>query len=259
MAEQTVKIEGLNTLTGTMPISGSVSSAPSGVQDVNLVSPATVPVSGTITAVPSGTQVVSGTVTTVPSGTQTVTGTVTATPTGTQAISGTVGSYPAAVPGILGAYVYSVSVIPGVAAANNYISLFNPLLSGKTIVFTGAAISSAAAASAAGVEPMRAYRTTTATLGTLVVNATDVLRIQTTMPVSSAEIRTGNPTVTLGPAFFNVPCATDGLVDPTTVSVILAPGGIGAFTLLPGEGLVLRAEAGDVDLRWNMSLIWAEM
>ena len=54
----------------------------------------TSPVSGTITSVPSGTQAVSGTVTNVPSGTQTVAGTVTAVPTGTQAVSGTVTNVP---------------------------------------------------------------------------------------------------------------------------------------------------------------------
>lgn len=245
MAEQTVKIDGVNAVAGTLPVSGTVSSAPSGVQDVNLVSPATVPISGTITALPSGTQVVSGTVTALPSG--------------TQAVSGLVSTYAGVNPAITGAYVYSISNIAGAAAGNNFISLFNPLLSGKTLLFAGAFISCAAAGSATATEPIRGYRSTTSTLGTLVVNATDVAKFQTTQPLSLAEIRTGNPTVTLGPALFNVPSATDGIVDPTTTHVVAVPPGFGPFTLAAGEGIVLRTEAGDVDQRWNLSVVWGEI
>ena len=246
------------TPTGTQAVSGTVTTVPSGTQNVAVTSPVTFPVTGTVTTVPSGTQTVAGTVTTVPSGTTAVSGTVTTVPSGTQTVTGTVGAYETANPAITGGYVYNLSYLAGVAAANNYISVFNPLLSGKTFVLSTVTVSSGAPGATAGLEPMRVLRTTTATLGTLVVNATDVCKFRSSSPASAAEIRIGGPTCTLGPLIWSAPPVTDNQIDPTTTNTFIFPTTLGEFALAPGEGVVLRTEVADTDQRWNLTIAWGE-
>ena|SRR5882757_865826 len=257
MAEQTVKIDGVTAVAGTLPVSGTVASAPSGIQDVNIVSPATVPVSGTVTALPSGTQAVSGTVTTTPSGTQTVSGTVTALPSGTQAVSGTVTSVPG-VPAGYNFYLHSLSSAVGVVAGNNFLSVFNPVGSGKTIVFYQSIIQSFATAAASSAASMDTFRTSAASAGTLIA-AANINKFATSQPNSIAEVRVGNPTVT------TVGTTTLGVAPAVTSSGAGVSAGAGGnpppgatFVCLPGEGLVMRTSAGDVDQLWNLTFVWAE-
>jgi len=159
---------------------------------------------------------------------------------------------------IKGVYVFSISNIPGVVAANNFISLFNPVGSGKTVSFGSAFISSTAAGSSSETEPLRGFRVTTATAGTLQATSATAKFITSDIdPI--AEVRTGNPTVTLGAAVFNSPPVISATVGSTNVHVIPVPGGLAPFTMAPGEGIVLRTSAGDVDQRWNLSIVWAEI
>lgn len=189
-------------------------------------------------------------------GTVPVTGTVIATPTGTQAVSGTVSSIATKDPTITGVYVYSNDVAAGVVAANNFLSLFNPVGSGKTVIFAGAFLSCTSIAAITSPAPMRGFRITTATGGTLQATNT-VAEFISTMPTQVAEIRTGNPTVTLGPAIFNSPPAVGaGVIAP--VHTVPVPPGTGPFTLAPGEGIVLRTASGDVDMSWSISVVWME-
>src|SRR6266436_807223 len=109
-----------NAIGDVLNIAGTIVSTPSGVQSVSITTPVTFPVTGTVT--------------TVPSGTQTVSGTVTALPSGTQAVSGTVSAIPIKDPAITGTYMFNLDSIAGVAGANNYMSLYNPLASGKTLI-----------------------------------------------------------------------------------------------------------------------------
>src|SRR5260370_32590850 len=123
----------------TVPASRTVTTVPTGTQNVAVTSPAVFPVSGTVTTVSSGTQAVTGTVTVIPSGTQAVSGTVTALPSGTQVVSGSVSDYPVINPSYTGTYTFNTADMAGVVAANVFLSLFNPLLSGKTMVLLGGA------------------------------------------------------------------------------------------------------------------------
>lgn len=192
-----------------------------------------------------------------------VSGAVTSTPSGTQNVnlttsSATVSTTSVRSTSIKGVYVFSISNIPGVVAANNFISLFNPVGSGKTVSFGSAFISSTAAGSSAETEPLRGFRITTATAGTLQATSATAKFI-TTDADPIAEVRIANPTVTLGAAIFNSPPVISATVGSTNVHVIPVPGGLAPFTMAPGEGVVLRTSAGDVDQRWNLSIVWAEI
>lgn len=191
-------------------------------------------------------------------GTIPVSGSVTTVPSGTQTVSGTVNTLPIKDPAITGVYAFSADEIPGVVAANNFMSLFNPVGSGKTFIFFGAFISSAAAAASTVTAPMRGFRITTATAGTLQATSA-IAEFVSAMPSPVAEVRTGNPTVTLGPGFFNSPPVLPVTNSVTPVHAVVFPGGTGPFTLVAGEGVAFRTNSGDVDQRWNIGMIWGEM
>lgn len=250
----------INTI-APIDVQGTVTATPSGTQTVagTVDVGNTVTVAGTVTATPTGTQTVAGTVTTVPSGTQTVTGTVVATPSGTQTVAGTVATYSTANPAILGAYVFSIPDLSGVVAANNFASLFNPVTSLNNLHVTTIGINSTTVGAASETAPMRGYRITTATGGTLQTNSTAVAKFRTADPDTLVEIRTANPTVTLGAPLFNSPAALNGNVSPTPPHTISLPDGTGSFILAPGEGIVFRTTAGDVDQRWSITFAWAEV
>lgn len=168
---------------------------------------------------------------------------------------------PAPNPAIKGSYVYSTGAVPGVVAANNFISVFNPLGSGKTVSLGAAYISSFCVAADLTPAPMNGFRITAASGGTLQTNSTAVAKFQTTMVDSICEVRTGNPTVTLGPQIFNAnPVVAGGANGGSTPqNVAAAPAVFPPFTLAPGEGVVLRTASGLVATQWNMSIVWAEI
>jgi len=214
-------------LIGTGPISGTVSVS-------NF--PATQPVSGTVTTVPSGTQNVNVT-----------------TPT-------SLATYDVASPSILNSFVYSQAEQTGVLAANTFLSVFNPVGSGKILAFGGAFISSYVVGDiAATVESMRGFRVTAASAGTLITNST-ICQFDNTKPASIAEVRVNNPTVTLDDAIFNSPPFIGGAKGSIPiVHQVPVPPALGPFLFRPGEGIALRTNAGDVDTRWNLSVAWSEM
>lgn len=233
MAEQKVSID--NPVSNPVNVSGTVTSTPSGTQNVNIVTPSPVVVSGTVTATPTGTQDVN-----------------------ILTSAATVNTTSLRSPAIKGVFVFSTSNVPGVVAANNFLSLFNPIGSGKILSFGSAFISSTAAGSSTETEPMRGFRITTATAGTLQA-ASASAKFISSEPATVAEVRIGNPTVTLGAAVFNSPPVISATNGSTNVHVIPVPGGLAPFTLVEGEGLVMRTNAGDVDQRWNLSIVWAEI
>lgn len=193
-----------------------------------------------------------------------VTGSITTSPSGTQNVSIVSSTAPSINtvsvrnPAIDSVFVFSSGNITGVAGANNYLSLFNPVGSGKILSFGSAFISSVAAGGSTVADPMQGFRITTATGGTLQANTT-FAKFVTADPDSVAEVRTGNPTVTLGSQLFNSPPAISASTGSTNVHIIPVPGGLQPFTLTEGEGIVLRAAASDVDIRWNLSIVWAEI
>ena len=175
----------------------------------------------------------------------------------TSPINGYLGTFPVTNPVFLGGYVYSRAQAAGVAAANNFLSLTNPAASGRTVVVSGVFISSVIVGDiAATVDPMRGYLATAVT-GTTEAVAT-IGKIRSTMPNPVGEIRLA-PAGTLGAAWFNSPPVL-GVAKQASPFVHSIPSVIpaGALTLLPGESTIIRAESGDTDQRWNVSIAWGE-
>lgn len=172
-------------------------------------------------------------------------------------INGVIGTFGASNPSIRGSYDFSLADTAGVVAANNWISLFNPVGSGRSVLFGGAFISSTAAGATSVTAPMRGLRVSTATGGTLQLAAA-IAKFNSANPDAVAEVRTGNPTVTLGAAIFNSPPTISASVGSTAVHAVAVPPAAGPFVLAPGEGVVLRTESGDTDQRWNLSIVWVE-
>lgn len=183
-----------------------------------------------------------------------VTGTVTSTPTGTQTVAGTVGSVITTNPNFSGVYLFSSPNTAGVALANNFVTLYNPVGSGKNVILGGAVTSCITGAASNVTDAMTIFRFFGAPTGGVVQTP---VKFKTSYPNPVAEVRTGNPTVTVdGPISMTPPAlgTTIGLLH-----VAMVPAGFGEFTLAPGEGLVLRTLTGDTDQRWNLSQVWGEM
>lgn len=162
-------------------------------------------------------------------------------------------------PQIDGTYIYSIANVAGTVASNTFMTLFNPVGSGKTIVVGGMFISTVAAAGTSATQPTRIHRISAAPTGGVLVNNADIFKFNTANPTNVAVLRTGNPTVTLGQAASNTPPpVTIGAgggqfvheVDPPTGTTVL---------LAPGEGVAINNSAGDTAQRWNISLAWAEI
>ncbi|HEY6021929.1 MAG TPA: hypothetical protein VIY48_19295 [Candidatus Paceibacterota bacterium] len=179
-------------------------------------------------------------------------GTVTAVPTGVANVTAVRST------SIKGVYDFSLPQAVGVVAANNFISLFNPVGSGRVLSLGSVFISSSTTAASTITEPLRGFRITSATGGTLQTTSA-IAHFITSDPDTLAEVRTGNPTVTLGAPFLNSPPFSGGAAGSGTVHVIPVPGGLAPFTMVEGEGMVLRTNSGDIDQRWNISIVWSEV
>lgn len=155
-------------------------------------------------------------------------------------------------------YITTLIDAPGVVAANNFLSLFNPVGSGRNVVvFFAQTIPWATAATTADAS-MNVFRTTAASAGTL-TTASTIGRFITTDGSPVAEVRTGNPTVTTtGQALLGTPPAITSAGSGTSGGSVSNSTPGASFLLVPGEGIVWRTTLGDVDQRWNLQIIWAE-
>jgi hypothetical protein len=178
-------------------------------------------------------------------------------PQGTTAISGYTTTTLVKDPAITGVYLYAANNVTGVVAANNYLTLVNPTGSGKTFSILSATLSCTTAGASSVTSPMRGVRVSAVSAGSLQANSV-ICKFVNTYPASVAEIRLNNPTATLDGEIFCSPPAITATLATTSVHLVSVPGGAGAFTLAPGEGVVFRATSGDVDLFWNLSISWAE-
>lgn len=170
----------------------------------------------------------------------------------------TVNSIPAAPVGAK-FYFHSIADVPGVVAANTFLSIFNPLGSGKTLIFYSASIIPWATAATTATVSLNIFRTSAASAGTLIA-ASNVNRFTTTDANPVAEVRVGNPTVTtVGATLLGIPPAVtnagEGLSASASPSV---PSGAG-FVCLPGQGVSYSTASGDVDQLWNINVLWAEL
>lgn len=156
-------------------------------------------------------------------------------------------------------YFHTIRDAAGVVAANNFLSVFNPLGSGKSLVFLQAEIVVYAIGGTGGTESLVATRITSASGGSLVL-ASQVNRFLTGHPNPVAQVRTGNPSVTVDAAF---PIDLNAWAPPQTTGqggniafTTQAPGD--GFICVPGQGIVFSTASGDTDQRWKINTIWAE-
>lgn len=153
-------------------------------------------------------------------------------------------------------YDFSIAESPAAATAKNHISLFNPVGSGKVFALGGFFLSYTMTAPSTLTTPMRGFRTTAASGGTLVAN-TDFAKFDTAHPDSVAQVRIDNPTVTLAQAVMSSPTGIDNR--SSNVHSVDIPPGAGRFIIRPGQGVVLRQGVSTTALFWNLSIVWAEI
>lgn len=177
--------------------------------------------------------------------------------TGVPIIGGTINILAAPAP--RGVYIFSLGNVPGVVTANIFLALNNPSGSNRTISFAGAFISSGTTGAAVSAVPLRGRRATGISGGTLQPSS-EITKLNTAYPDCIAEVRTNNPTATLGPAIFNSPAPrAQGATSFGTVHDVELPAGSPPFVLLPGEGAILRTASGETTQSWNMTVVWAEI
>ena len=175
-------------------------------------------------------------------------------------ISGTIATYLAQSPLIKAAYIFSTTDAPGVVAANNFMTLVNPVGSGKAIVVLGAFVSTYVVSGASITRnSLQGQQCGVATGGT-VAGAAAIAKFASSMPASIADIRTNNPTVTAGANVFNSPPA----IGVTASQFVHSIGGgastaSGPLTLAAGEGFVMRTAVGNINQTWNISIVWGEI
>lgn len=171
-----------------------------------------------------------------------------------------IAEYAVANPAIDGVYVFSAAGLAGVVAANTFLTVFNPVGSGKTVSFSAAFISTAATAASGATAPMRGYRISAAPTGGVVQGAATIAKFSNVTPDTVVEVRLGNPTVTLEAPLWNTPPAvTSGVGGGQFVHAVDTPAGSPPFVLAPGEGIAIHTTAGDVDQVWNITVVWAEI
>ena len=146
-------------------------------------------------------------------------------------------------------------------AAKNFLTLFNPVTSGK-IMSLGGIFVSYMAGNPSPHYPLRGYRISgTAPTGGTLHDESEICRFDTQRFAPAMIIRSNNPTTgTLGAAFFNAaPGITNGLAHSSDIQDVETPAGFNPFLLYPGEGIVLRQGAGAVGHLWNLSVVWREL
>ena len=150
----------------------------------------------------------------------------------------------------------------GVAAANNFLSLFNPTGSGKTLYLFLAKVSAYGVALATTKNSIRLTRISAASVGTLQADSV-VAKFNTKSPDPVAEVRTGNPTITAVAEFWATPpqdvITAAGVGVPVTDKFNPHEITETFVVLLEGQGVVIRQTiAGDIDQTFDMVVVWGE-
>lgn len=160
-------------------------------------------------------------------------------------------------PAIKGVYIHSIAAVPGTVALQNFITLYNPVGSGKTLSLGTVALSYANTTPGTSVNPMRGYRIAAAPTGGTLVAAANIERFNTAQVNPVGVVRIDNPTVTLGNPVFNSPAPLDN--KSSGVHTVEIPPGAGPFVMAPGQGLAISKATGDTTVTWNITLVWAEI
>lgn len=145
-------------------------------------------------------------------------------------------------------------------AAKNFLTLFNPVTSGKLMSLGGVFVSWMAT-NPSPAYPLRGYRISAAPTGGTLHAASEVCKFDTQRFDPVAELRSGGPaTGALGAAFFSAaPGITMGTQTSSGIEQIDAPSGFNPFLLYPGEGVVIRQDLGNPGHYWNISAVWREL
>lgn len=156
-------------------------------------------------------------------------------------------------------YVHSFTDVVGVAGAPNvYLSVFNPVGSGKVMGIVNVLVQPYSVGAASVASSFNFHRISAASGGTLIAAST-VIRFDPLHPDPAAEVRQDNPTVTtVGNVIGGTapPVGTGlGTNAPLAVS---APAAV-PFLCRPGQGVCFRTQDADIDTRWNVSLFWVEL
>lgn len=154
-------------------------------------------------------------------------------------------------------YNYTIIDTPGVVATNNFLSVFNPTTSLKTLALLSLAIESYSIGSSGTANSMAGYRTSAASGGTL---DTVITKYDTREPTSQVEVRVDNPTVTLTTGLPVAPVGpplSNGAGGAVTAA--FTPASSAALAVAhPGEGIVFRTLAGNTNQMWNITVTWLE-
>lgn len=172
-----------------------------------------------------------------------------------------IGQYPQSNPLLTGAYLFSIEDQPGVVASNTFLTIFNPVGSGRNYVTTASFLSAVAAGATAVTKNMRSYRIAAAPTGGTVQAASTVCKLQTSYRDTNAVIRVGpGITATLGQPFSSTPPpVTSGAGGSQFVHTVALPTGSPPFLVVPGEGVAFNTAAGDTDQSWSITIAWAEL
>lgn len=155
-------------------------------------------------------------------------------------------------------YLFSRQREDSIVLGKNFVSMWNPVGSGKAMAL-GAFFVSFMATVASPAYPMRGYRITAQPTGGTLALAADICAFDTKVFSPAAEIRYNNPTCSvLDGAIFNAP---PGTVKDTIgeIQQIDSPVGFNPFLVRPGEGVVMRQDVGAVGHYWNISIVWREL
>lgn len=156
-------------------------------------------------------------------------------------------------------YQYSIADVSGVVTANNWLSVFNPVNSVKTLGYLAIYVHRYAIGNTSVAASMIGYRTTAASGGTL-ISPSVITKYITVESNSVMEVRTNNPTVTLltgaVPLVTSSPPISGGGGN-TSPSATITPSGIAAISL-PGEGIVFSTASGSTSQVWGLTLVWCE-
>jgi hypothetical protein len=156
-----------------------------------------------------------------------------------------------------GVYFQAIVDVAGTTGSNNFLSVLNPVGSGKIAIALGFSCSSYSLNSITTPSSLVAFRTSAHTGGTD-VTAANVNRFLTSFANPVAQVKIGNPGTTntngTNPMIGIPPVVGTGAQNGQTV----APTPGASFVFLPGEGIVFNVPTGDTDQRWDMQYIWAE-
>ena len=157
-------------------------------------------------------------------------------------------------------YAFGLNDTPGLVAANNFISFFNPVGSGKIMLAIQGIVNAYSVGVSSNTDSVTARYITSASGGSL-IDPGLIYPLRSDWPNPALEVRTDNPSVTLSPAYgtlANFPPPISSGVGGQSSGVATTPSAAGV-PFLPGEGFVYRTAAGNVNQRWNMQFVWAEV